>query len=61
MARLFQAEIQIVGDDKSTTSKIQQILEKELKELKVEGVFVREVNLARELDEEDEYEEDSNN
>ena len=46
MSRLFQAEIQVIADDKTDSDKVQQQLEKALGTLKVSDVFVREVNLA---------------
>lgn len=43
MPKLFQAELQIIGDDRDTADKIQQMLESKLGQV---DVFVREVNYA---------------
>ncbi len=50
MSRLFQAEVQIITDDKTDSTRVQQQLEKALGTLKISDVFVREVNLAGDIE-----------
>lgn len=50
MARLYQAEIQVVTDDNVDSTKVQAQLEKALGPLKVADVFVREVNYVGNLE-----------
>jgi hypothetical protein len=62
MARLYQAEIQVITDDNVDSTKVQSQLEKALGPLKVADVFVREVNYAGNLEDPlDDFEDDSDN
>lgn len=63
MARLYQAEIQVITDDNVDSNKVQQQLEKALGTLKISDVFVREVNLAGNIEEpleDQEFDDDDN-
>lgn len=49
MPKLFQAELQIIGDDNDTTDKVQKMIESKLGQV---DVFVREVEYTGDIDEE---------
>lgn len=50
MPKLFQAELQIIGDDTETPDKIQQKLEAKLSSFGSVDVFVRETNYIGNLE-----------
>lgn len=59
MAKLFQAELQIITDDKGTCEKVEKLLEKALSALKLSGdIVVQPCGTMDDLEEEEEDEVD---
>lgn len=58
MGKLFEAQIQVVADDRATADDVQKQLESKLGSMKISEVFVREVNYMGDIDDLDEDDED---
>lgn len=57
MARIFQAEVQIIADDSTSREEVERQIERCLTSIKVCDVYLREVNYYGNIEEEPEFKE----